>query len=125
MSRPIGRLRDAAASPGKSKILKLLSFRWPLCEGRAALRSTGVAFRTKSPDIERGHRQSMSLSALSDESLLRFYDNVRRQVDADRDSMRRGYTHFFANGDRVKKYAAGLRAEMERRRSTFSPIRWL
>lgn len=67
----------------------------------------------------------MSPSALSDESLLRFYDSVRKEVDADRDSMRRGYTHFFANGDTIKKYAAGLRGEMERRRLSFSPIVWL
>ncbi len=67
----------------------------------------------------------MSQSALSDESLLRFYDSVRREVEADRESMRRGYPHFFANGDGVKKYAAGLRAEIERRRLRFSPITWL
>ena len=67
----------------------------------------------------------MSLSALSDESLLRFYESVRKEVEADRDSMRRGYTHFFANGDRVKKYAAGLRQELERRRLSFPPILWL
>ena len=67
----------------------------------------------------------MSLSALNDESLLRFYESVRKEVEADRDSMRRGYRHFFANSDGVKKYAAGLRAEMERRRLNFSPISWL
>ncbi len=67
----------------------------------------------------------MSLSALNDESLLRFYDGVRKEVEADRDSMRRGHRQFFANGDDVKKYAAGLRAEMERRRLNFSPIMWL
>jgi hypothetical protein len=67
----------------------------------------------------------MSVSPLSDESLLRFYDSVRTEVEADRDSKRRGCAHFFANGDGVKKYAAGLRAEMERRRLSFSPIMWL
>lgn len=67
----------------------------------------------------------MSLAALSSESLLRFYENVRKQVEADRDTMRRGHIHFFANGDGVKKYAAGLRAELERRRVSFSPITWL
>ena len=74
---------------------------------------------------ERGHRKSMSLSALSDESLLRFYESVRKEVEADRDSMRCGYTHFFANNDGVKKYAAGLRQELERRRLSFPPILWL
>lgn len=67
----------------------------------------------------------MSLSLLRDESLLRFYESVRKEVEADRDSMRRGYTHFFANSDSVRKYAAGLREELERRRLSFSPIIWL
>jgi hypothetical protein len=40
-------------------------------------------------------------------------------------SKRRGCAHFFANSDDVKKYAAALRAEMERRRLSFSPIMWL
>jgi len=48
----------------------------------------------------------MSISALNDESLLRFHDSIRREVEADRDSMRRGYRHFFANSDGIKQYAA-------------------
>jgi hypothetical protein len=67
----------------------------------------------------------MSVTALSDESLLRFYDSVRKEVEADRASRLRGLLHSFANGDGVKKYAAGLRAEMERRHMNFSPIIWL
>lgn len=67
----------------------------------------------------------MSLSALSDESLLRFYESVRKEVDADRDAMRRGYAHFFVNNDGVKEYAAGLRQELERRRLSYPPILWL
>jgi hypothetical protein len=67
----------------------------------------------------------MSVPALSDESRLRFCDRVRTEVEADRDSKRRGCAHFFANGDGVEKYAAALRAEMERRRLSLSPIMWL
>lgn len=67
----------------------------------------------------------MSLSALSDESLRRFYEGVRKEVEADRDSLRRGHRYFFANGDGVKTYAAGLREEMERRRLSCLPIAWL
>ncbi|MGA7998274.1 MAG: hypothetical protein WCA28_25715 [Bradyrhizobium sp.] len=67
----------------------------------------------------------MTLSALSDESVLRFYESVRKEVEADRDSMRRGHTHFFVHNDGVKKYAAGLRQELERRRLNFPPILWL
>ena len=67
----------------------------------------------------------MSLPALSDQSLLHFYESIRKEVEADRDSMRRGFRHFFANSDGVKKYAASLRAELERRRLSYSPIAWL
>lgn len=67
----------------------------------------------------------MNLSALRDESLLRYYESVRKEVEADRDSMRRGFTHFFANSDGIKKYAADLRRELERRRLSCPPILWL
>jgi hypothetical protein len=67
----------------------------------------------------------MSLSALSNESLLHFYESVRKEAEADRDSIRRGHRHFFANDDGVKRYAASLRKEMERRRLSYSPIIWL
>ena len=67
----------------------------------------------------------MSLIALSDESLLRFHDSIRREVEADRDSMRRGHKHFFTDSDGIKKYAGNLRVEMERRRLNYSPILWL
>lgn len=67
----------------------------------------------------------MSISALSDESLLRYHDSIRGEVEADRDSMRRGHKHFFTSSDGIKKYAANLRVEMERRRLNYSPIPWL
>ena len=67
----------------------------------------------------------MSLPALSDQSLLRFYESIRKEVEADRDSLRRGHRYFFANSDRVKRYAASLREEIERRRLSYSPIAWL
>ena len=67
----------------------------------------------------------MSISGLNDESLLRFHNSIRREVEADRESMRRGYRHFFADGDGIKKYAASLRAEMDRRHLNYSSITWL
>ena len=67
----------------------------------------------------------MSLSALRDESLLRYYESVRREAEADRESLRRGHTHTFANSDVVRKYAADLRQELERRRLNCPPIVWL
>jgi hypothetical protein len=39
--------------------------------------------------------------------------------------MRRGHKHFFANGDTIKKYAARLSAEMDRRGLNYTRIAWL
>ena len=52
--------------------------------------------------------------------LLRFYANVRNQVELDR---RSGSAYRFV-GDGVKQYAEKLREEIERRRLTFTPIDW-
>ena len=56
----------------------------------------------------------------NDETLLRFYESVRDQVQADSQF---GGKYRFA-GDGVKQYAGKLRDEMERRRLRFSPIDW-
>ena len=58
--------------------------------------------------------------ASKDESLLRFYENVREQVESDR---RSGGRYRLA-GDSVKQYADRLGEEMDRRRLRFSPIQW-
>jgi hypothetical protein len=60
------------------------------------------------------------LSKSSDESLLVFYENVRRQVDAD---IKSGGTYRFI-GESVKQYADRLVEEMDRRRLRFTPIDW-
>jgi hypothetical protein len=60
------------------------------------------------------------LSKSSDESLLVFYENVRRQVDAD---IKSGGTYRFI-GESVKQYADRLGEEMDRRRLRFTPIDW-
>jgi hypothetical protein len=62
----------------------------------------------------------MDFSNSKDESLLRFYENVRLQVAADLQSGGR----YRLAGDGVKQYAENLRDEMERRRLRFSPIDW-
>jgi len=54
-----------------------------------------------------------------------FYESIRKEVEADRESMRRGHKHFFANGDAIKKYAASLSEEMDRRRLSYTRIVWL
>ena len=60
------------------------------------------------------------LSKSSDESLLVFYENVRRQVDAD---IKYGGSYRFI-GESVKQYADRLGEEMDRRRLRFTPIDW-
>jgi hypothetical protein len=56
----------------------------------------------------------------NDQSLLRYYENVRRQVDADK--WLGGKYRFL--GDTAKQYAEGLQRELERRRLQFTPIDW-
>jgi hypothetical protein len=51
---------------------------------------------------------------------LLYYENVRRQVQAD---MQAGGRYLLA-GDCVKQYADKLRDEMDRRRLRFTPIDW-
>jgi hypothetical protein len=62
----------------------------------------------------------MNFSCSKDERLLAFYENVRQQVELDKQS---GGHYRFA-GDGVKQYAEKLREEMERRRLPFTPIDW-
>jgi len=61
-----------------------------------------------------------NFSASKDESLLSFYENVRRQVESDK---RSGGRYRLA-GESVKQYADRLREELDRRRLRFSPIEW-
>jgi hypothetical protein len=62
----------------------------------------------------------MNFSNATDESLVTFYESVRRQVQADRTS---GPRYRFV-GDTAKQYADRLREEMDRRRLLFKPIDW-
>ena len=61
----------------------------------------------------------MGIAGLRDESLLSFYDGIRREVEADRRSK-----HKFAAGRSVKEYAEALRGEMTKRRLQHTPIEW-
>ena len=61
----------------------------------------------------------MSLENLSDESVARYYENIRQQADADR----RHKEHFTASSS-VRERADKLRQEMTRRRLQHSPINW-
>jgi len=61
----------------------------------------------------------MGIAGLSDESILRLYDNIRSQVDADR-----CFRHKFMTSDAVKQHASVLRDEITRRRLQHTPIEW-
>jgi hypothetical protein len=62
----------------------------------------------------------MDFLNISDESLLAYYESVRRQVAADTNF---GSRHRLV-GTAVKKYAERLTSEMDRRRLDFKPIVW-
>jgi hypothetical protein len=62
----------------------------------------------------------MNFANSKDDTLFRFYENVRDQVQADSQF---GGKYRFA-GEGVKQYAEELREEMERRRVRYSPIHW-
>jgi site-specific DNA-adenine methylase len=55
-----------------------------------------------------------------DDSLLHFYESVRRQVETDKQS---GGRYRFV-GENAKRYVAKLREEMDRRELQFTPIDW-
>jgi hypothetical protein len=64
-------------------------------------------------------RWVMNFSNARDETLIAFYESVRRQVRADIQSSGRRFV-----GETAKKYAEHLREEMDRRRLLFKPIDW-
>ena len=61
----------------------------------------------------------MAIENLRDENILRYYDSIRKQVEADKCSL-----HKFAAGQSVKEYAEALRGEMIKRRLQHTPIDW-
>jgi len=61
----------------------------------------------------------MSVERMPDERLIRFYDNIRQQVDTDR-----ACKHRFMANPTVRQGADQLRSEIVKRRLTHSPIDW-
>jgi hypothetical protein len=61
----------------------------------------------------------MEFLQLSDESILRFYDNIRIQVEADR-----RLRYKLMASETVKHRATALREEITRRRLQHTPIEW-
>jgi hypothetical protein len=62
----------------------------------------------------------MGIEFLSNESILRFYEDIRQQVAAD---LATGNRYRFA-GEAAKQQAERLRIEIDRRRLRCSPIEW-
>ena len=62
----------------------------------------------------------MTVQDLSDESVLKLYDNIRQQVSAD---MNVGGKHRLL-GETARQQARRLRDELDRRRLRFTPIDW-
>jgi hypothetical protein len=61
----------------------------------------------------------MGFANLNDESILRFYDDIRSHVEAER-----GLRHKLMTSDTVKQRASALRDEITRRRLQHTPIDW-
>jgi hypothetical protein len=62
----------------------------------------------------------MDIEFLSDESILRFYEDIRQQVAAD---LATGKRYRFT-GEAAKQQAERLRIEIDRRRLRCNPIEW-
>jgi hypothetical protein len=61
----------------------------------------------------------VGFSQFNDESILRLYDNIRIQVEAER-----GLRYKFMSSETVKQRASALREEITRRRLQHTPIEW-
>jgi hypothetical protein len=61
----------------------------------------------------------MEFLQFKDESILRLYDNIRIQVEAER-----GLRYKFLASETVKQRATALREEIARRRLHHTPIEW-
>jgi hypothetical protein len=62
----------------------------------------------------------MNFADSSDECLLHFYESIRRQVTADKQSGGR----YRLAGANVREYANRLKDEIDRRQLRFTPIDW-
>ena len=62
----------------------------------------------------------MNLTNASDDSLLAYYESIRRQVAAD---LQQG-SRYRLVGANVKEYAERLKDEITRRQLSFKPIVW-
>jgi hypothetical protein len=68
-----------------------------------------------------GAGRTMGIELLSDESILRFYEDIRTQIAADLATENR---FRLMASEAVKQRAERLRIEIDRRRLRCSPIEW-
>jgi hypothetical protein len=61
----------------------------------------------------------MSLELISDESVARYYENIRQQADKDRK-----LKYHFTNSPTIRERADQLRQELIKRRLQHTPISW-
>jgi hypothetical protein len=61
----------------------------------------------------------MCLEKLSDESVVDYYESIRKQAEADR-----AHKHHFTASPSVRDRAEKLREEMIKRKLQHSPIKW-
>jgi hypothetical protein len=61
----------------------------------------------------------MSIEDMPDERLVYFYEDIRKQVEADRP-----FKHKLTSGPTVRQYADRLRDEIIKRRLRHEPIHW-
>lgn len=66
----------------------------------------------------------MTSAKLSDETVIAYYESIRRQVELDRALMNRGIKVAFAHGDAVKTRAAALEKQFVDRGLRVRPIDW-
>ena len=62
---------------------------------------------------------SVSLERVSDDAIVRYYESIRQQADADRK-----HKHHFTASPSVRERADKLREQMIKRRLHHSPINW-
>ena len=87
-------------------------FRWP------TMRALDECLDLLYPPVRCDRGVPMNFANTKDESLLTFYESVRRQVEADR------HEKYRFTGNSAKEYAERLREEMDRRKLRFKPIDW-
>jgi hypothetical protein len=63
--------------------------------------------------------ETLDVTGMPDHRLLHFYENIRQQVEADRDAK-----CSVASGPSTRAYADALRDEIVRRRLSCQPIVW-